>query len=135
MDKHKILSFFTFALVCLSTAHAGSSIPPGEYMELYSGSKMGGPSYHDELRKELKKDAKLDGFAFFCVKGRSRDEKSNSGAYAVDREKRLPPLLAKSCKGSAAILMGPVQGENLPALKDHLEQNYMHLYMSQRTVQ
>jgi hypothetical protein len=124
------ISFLLFA----ASVFAADTVPPGQYMELFSGSKMGGTAYHGELITLLKKDTFLDGFKFFCIKGRDRSADSSSPAYSIDREQRLPPELAKTCKGSAAILLGPVQGENLEAPRKHFDDNYMHLYSSLRTV-
>lgn len=130
----KSIAVILAAISLLTDVLAASVIPPGQYFELYSGVKMGGPKYHHELYKELKADKALDGFEFFCISGRDRSASSSSPAYAIDREQRLLPVRAKICKGSAAILMGPVLGENLESLKKHLENNYMHLYMDFRTV-
>jgi hypothetical protein len=126
---------FILAVIAIhSTVFAKGTIPAGIYMELYYGAKSGGGSEHHVLVAELKKDDALQGFEFFCINGRSRSADSNVPGYAIDRERRLPPNLAKNCKGSAAVLMGPVQGENIEQLEKHLDSNYMHLYSELRIV-
>jgi hypothetical protein len=115
-------------------AFAKGAIPTGVYMELFFGVKSGGRSNHHMLVAQLKKDETLQGFEFFCINGRSRSADSNIPAYAIDRERRLPPSLSKKCNGSAAVLMGPVQGENLEQLKSHMDSNYMHIYYDLRIV-
>ena len=123
------------AAFVVTNASADPAVPKGVYMELYYGAKSGGPANHQALYRDLRKDSRLLGFAFFCVKGLSRAADSNVPGYAVDRERRLPPVIAKQCTGSAAILMGPVQGENTEALENYLGQNYLHLYSALRKVE
>lgn len=125
--------FVVIAFAMQSTAFAKDNIPAGVYMELFYGAKSGGGKEHHSLVAKLKKDDVLQGFEFFCISGRSRSA-ANVPGYAVDRERRIPPTLAKNCKGSAAILMGPVQGENIEQLEKHLDSNYMHLYSDIRVI-
>ncbi|WP_287129727.1 hypothetical protein [Candidatus Cyanaurora vandensis] len=130
----KLNSALVLALVSVA-ASAAPLVPNGLYLELYYGAKSGGPSNHNSLYRKLSKDQELLGFALFCVKGFNRSADSGIPGYAVDRERRLPPVVARQGKGSGAILMGPVQGENIEELEDHLGKTYLHLYSKLRKVE
>jgi hypothetical protein len=120
----------TLPLFCF----AQQQIPKGTYLELFYGAKSGGGSNHHQLVSQLKSDYSLQGFEFFCINGRDRTATSNEPGFAIDRERRLPPVLAKNCKGSAAVLMGPIDGENVEVLVQYLEKNYLHLYSDLRRI-
>jgi hypothetical protein len=130
----RIISIAVILVMFASVAFAQTTVPKGIYLEMYYGTKSGGPSNHQQLFQELSKDQKLLGFAFFCIKGLSRAADSSNPGYAIERERRLPPVVVKQCKGSAAILMGPVLREEIQDLLDHLANNYLHLYTNMRRV-
>ena len=98
------LILFTLTTALASFCFAQQQIPKGTYLELFYGAKSGGGSNHHQLVSRLKKDYMLQGFEFFCIKGRDRTATSNVPGFAIDRERRLPPILAKGCQGSAAVL-------------------------------
>lgn len=111
--------------------------PSGTYLELFYGVKSGGPSMHGELIRKLRKDEELLGFAFYCISGLSRAADSAVPGIAIDRERMRPPRVAKQCKGSAAILVGPVHLEELQKVQDHLSRSdrYLHLYADIRAIE
>ena len=112
-------------------------VPRGTYLELFYGTKSGGPSMHQDLLRRLRKDEELVGFAFYCISGLSRAADSKVPGIAIDRERLRPPQVVKQCRGSAAILVGPVSRNELESIQHHLSTSgqYLHLYADVRVIE